>query len=55
VKPEYLRDRKQQTTAPPRERSVSDVFREIAAGTYSGPSDDDSHFQTIDASFSRRN
>lgn len=47
-----------QATAPPqRERTVSDVLGEIAAGTWAGTQDrnHEPDFLTIDTSFSRRN
>lgn len=42
---------------PPRDRTVSDVLGEIAAGTWTGPQDKNREpdFLTIDASYSRRN
>jgi len=48
----------QRATAPPRrERSVSDVFSEIAAGTWAGPQGprDEPDFPIIETSFSRGN
>lgn len=58
VKPDWLESKSspaQRSTSPPRERSVSDVLREMASGTYSGPPDHEPAYPTIEASFSRRN
>lgn len=60
VKPEYLRDRHRGSapaTAPPRDRTVSDVLGEIANGTWTGPQEPkrEPDFPFIETSFSRRN
>lgn len=46
-----------QTAPPRRERDITDVLGEIAAGTWTGPQErsNEPDFLTIDASYSRRN
>lgn len=60
VKPEYLNgngSRSTRSTGPPprSERSVSDVLGEMAAGTWTGPTQSEPDLPTIETSFHRRN